>query len=337
MKFDAIVGNPPYQDTYGSGGTNDASIYQYFIQAGLRLLPNYLSMIIPSRWFSGGREGLIDEFRKDMLNNRSIKKMFVYPASTDVFASVEIKGGICYFLIESNYTGDCEYSLFDKNQVTKVYRALNEFEVLIRNPIVAGIVKTVWTNKIQDDVSSLVSGDTPFGIPTNPVASKKRAFPISSKKDKSHTTSLIYLENHSRKVAYIDRTHIQKNAKDIDKYKVFIPKASGSGNDPYVVGKPEFAFPDSVCSQTFLYVAFDTEVETRNFISYLETKFFRVLVSASKISQDLPSKCYRFVPIVDFNKAWNDSELYKLFGLSDEEINNIEAMIEPLNTQILSE
>lgn len=134
----------------------------------------------------------------------------------------------------------------------------------------------------------------------------------------------------ARTTAYVSRGSIKKNTRDIDKHKVFIPEAAGSGNDPYVVGKPEYAPAGSVCSQTFLYVPFETEQEAHNFISYLRTKFFRILVSACKISQHTPSKNYRFVPLQDFTKSWIDAELYEKYELTDEEIAFIEATIKPM-------
>lgn len=327
MKFDAIVGNPPYQDTHGSGGTNDASIYQYFVQAGLEINPSYLSMIIPARWFSGGRENLIKNFREEMLNCTSISKMFVHANSTEIFSTVDIRGGICYFLFDEKYTGKCDYYLINENEKIKKERYLNEFEILIRDPRVAEIVKKVWQDYQGENVSSLISGDTPFGVPTNPITSKSSPFELSELKIRPYETALLYLDNSIRKIAYIDRTKIRKNIKDIDKHKVFIPKASWSGNDPYVVGKPELGKPNSVCSQTFLYAAFDSQDIAKNFITYLETKFFRILVSASKISQDLPAKAYRFVPVLDLSKPWKDEELYAKYQLSDEEINFIEKTI----------
>ena len=126
------------------------------------------------------------------------------------------------------------------------------------------------------------------------------------------------------------RKEITKNAQDIDKFKVFVPKAAGSGNDPYVLGKPEIADKGAVCSQTYMYVPFDTKEEAFNFITYLKTKFFRVLVSASKVSQDAPPRTYRFVPLQDFSKPWTDQELYEKYQLNEDEIAFIESKINPM-------
>ena len=316
----------------GSGGTNDAPIYQNFVQLAKKVNPTYVSFIMPSRWFTTGRENLIGEFRREMLNDRSISKMVVYTDSHDIFPSVEIKGGLCYFLMDSGYTGDCRYELVDDGERTIDMRNLGDFDILIRNARLGEIVKKVMSgiSSESETVASIVSSDTPFGIPTNPFGSTKMSISVYRDESAEHNTRLYYLENMERSVAYVCKTSITKNAQDIDKYKVLIPEAGGSGNDPMVLGKPICASPNSISSQTFLYAPFESEQEAQNFISYLQTKLFRVLVSACKISQHAPSKTYRFVPLQDFSKPWTDAELYAKYGLTDEEIAFVEATIKPM-------
>ena len=163
---------------------------------------------------------------------------------------------------------------------------------------------------------------------------QNNAFDVHAKKEGKYTTRLYHIENQKRKIEYINGAVITKNKADIDAYKVFIPTASGSGNDPYVLGSPEFAPKNSVCSQSFLYAAFETEEEAKNFISYLQTKFFRILVSAAKVTQSAAKRVYRFVPLQDFSKKWNDKTLYKKYDLTDEEIEFIESMIKPMSADI---
>ncbi len=332
LKFDAVVGNPPYQLMGGSGGTNDAPIYQNFVQLAKKVNPTYVSFIMPSRWFTTGRENLIGEFRREMLTDRSISKMVVYTDSHNIFPSVEIKGGLCYFLMDSGYTGDCRYELVDDGERMIDMRNLGDFDILIRNARLGEIVKKVMSgiSNENETVASIVSSDTPFGIPTNPFGSAKMSIPVYRDESAEHNTRLYYLENMERSVAYVCKTSITKNAQDIDKYKVLIPEAGGSGNDPMVLGKPICASPNSISSQTFLYVPFENEQEAQNFISYLQTKLFRILVSACKISQHAPSKTYRFVPMQDFSKPWTDAELYVKYELTDEEIAFVEATIKPM-------
>ena len=172
MKFDAVVGNPLYQLTGGSGGSNDAPIYQHFAALATELKPTYISLIIPSRWFSGGRDNLLSDFRNSMLTDRSIRQLVAYTDSRDVFPTVEVKGGLCYYLRDSQYSGECTYSLIKDGKKHIAECNLGDFDVLIREPILAGIVKKVMKRKPKV-VEELISADTPFGIPTNPKESKK--------------------------------------------------------------------------------------------------------------------------------------------------------------------
>lgn len=331
MRFDAVVGNPPYQLTDGSGGSNDAPIYQHFVETARTLKATYISLIIPSRWFTTGRENLLGDFRNTMLTDSNMRKLFAFTNSKEVFPTVEIKGGLCYYLSDASYNGECHYTLVQNGERFQSKRKLDDFDIFIREPRLAEIVKKVV--EVEQEfatVADLISNDTPFGIPTNPNSSTKNRIEVFETSSDEHNTKLLYLEKMGRKVAYINGSLIAKNRDDINKHKVFIPEAGGSGTDSQVLGKPEYFEPNSVCSQTFLYAAFGSEQEARNFISYLKTKFFRVLVSACKISQHAPSKAYRFVPIQDFKKAWTDQALYTKYALSKEEITYIEETIKEM-------
>lgn len=333
LKLDAIVGNPPYQLIDGSGGSNDAPIYQHFVEVAHKIDPKYVSLIIPSRWFTTGRENLLGTFRTNMLNSQKISKMTAFTNSREVFSNVEIKGGLCYYLYDSQHRGFCNYSLIQDGVKTSSLRNLGEFEILIREPKLSNIVKKVVAT-IKDEsetVTAIISNDTPFGIPTNPSSSKKNTIKIYDSSSSSHNTLVLYLDKNTRKFAYVNRKDIKKNLQDIDKYKVFIPESGGSGTDAYVLGKPVFCKKNSVCSQTFLYAAFNTESEAKNFLTYAQTKFFRALVAACKISQHAPSKAYRFVPLQDFSQEWSDEKLYIRYALTSEEIEFIESTIKPMD------
>ena len=210
LKFDAVVGNPPYQLTGGSGGTNDSPIYQHFVQLAKKVDPTYLSFIMPSRWFTTGRENLIGGFRREMLTDRTISKMVVYTDSHDVFPSVEIKGGLCYFLMDSRYNGDCRYELVEGGARTVDMRNLGDFDILIRNAKLGEIVKKVMSgiSSESETVASIVSSDTPFGIPTNPFGSAKLSIPVYRNISAEHNTRLFYLENMERSIAYVNKTSI---------------------------------------------------------------------------------------------------------------------------------
>lgn len=315
VKFDVIVGNPPYQFKGGSGGNNDALIFQYFANIAEELEPDYISLIIPSRWFSGGRDNLVGGFRSKMLNNRHLEKMVVFSDASKIFDHVEIKGGVCYYLINKKYEGDCTYTLFQEDRKEVSLRKLNDFDILIREPKVEQIVKKVMNHSAQATVEDMISSDTPFGIGSNPKSGKKYSIKVFDNSTELHNTKLFFIEQQKRKIEYVSKNEITKNVGAIDKYKVFVPANAGSGNDSYIIGKPEIADKNSVCSQSYLYSAFETEEEAENFVKYMKTKFFRILVKAAKITQGASSKVYRFVPQQNFSNNsdidWN-SEIQEI-------------------------
>lgn len=343
IKFDAVVGNPPYQDMGGSGGSNDAPIYQEFDLSAEKLNPLYISLIVPSRWFTSGRENLLGKFRDKMLTSGKIRKIVAFVNSRDVFANVEIKGGICYFLESSYSAKKCIFTLKNGDNIDENQVELDRFDVLIRNPKVADIISKHFNYKKDESVStveSMISADTPFGIPSKPKENKKIVFEVVDTCDKNHTIALYYNEGTKRIKGYIQEETVTKNAQDIYKYKVFIPGAGGSGVDSKVLGNPIIVKPGSVCSQTYLYAAFNSEYEAVSFAKYIQTRFLRFLVSAIKITQQASNKMYRFVPIQDFSQNsdidWSqsvaeiDQQLYEKYGLEQPERDFIESMIQPM-------
>lgn len=345
MKFNAIVGNPPYQLTGGSGGNNDAPIYQDFVSTAIKLKPQYVSMIIPSRWFAAGRENLLGTFRKEMINNSHLRKMNVYNDSHYLFPNVEIKGGVCYFLIDSSYLGPCNYNLLRGNEKITTDIELSKFDIIIREPELINIVDKVLKHDNSGYVESIISFDTPFGISSNPKSPKKKGvkpIDIVSSKSSKYNISIYHIENNKRKVEYMMKEDIRKNAQDIGKVKVFIPGGYGAGETfPHqIIGQPELADVDSVCSQSYLYSSFDTIAEATNFIKYLKTKFFRSLVLAVKITQTASNKVYRYVPLQNFTNNsdinWNltideiNNQLYSKYGLDKADREFIEKMIKAM-------
>ena len=337
MHFDVIIGNPPYQEMGGSGGKNDAPVYQHFVEAAQHLHPGYISLVIPSRWFTGGRENLLAGFRKAMLANDSLRVLYDYTDARDVFPNVEIKGGVCYFLEDANYHGLCEVHLFENGEELVCKRDLNAHETYLRHPMAASIVEKVSTE--AGSVESIVSGDTPFGIPSDPTHSKKYPFDVFDVASAAHDVLLFYKTSAGRAKAYVRRADIVKNAADIDRPKALFPKAGWSGNDSHVLGKPIAAPAGSVCSQTFLYAPFDFDEEVEHFLTYYRTRFFRFLVSIFKLTQNAPSRVYRLVPLQDFTSSsdidWSlpleeiDTQLFDKYGLTDEERTFILYRIDP--------
>ena len=333
MTFNAIIGNPPYQLEGGSGGTNDSPIFQNFCNAAGLLDPQEISMIIPAKWFAAGREHLLGAFRRQMINDPHMKSLTVYSNSREMFPSVEIKGGVCFYLRSQEHDGKCRYVLREKGHEYAREIRLNDFDILIRDPRLAAIVKKVVDAAKQNKeafADSIISSDTPFGIPTNPRTSKKTPFPVSDDCKGKFDTKLYLWEKGKRQIAYVRKIDIRKNAADVASPKVFIPGAGGSGSDPIVLGMPIVAEAGSVCSQTFLYAKFRTKKQCENFAEYLKTRFVRALVSAVKITQHAQSPVYRFVPLQDFSEAWDDEKLYAKYGITAAERKFIESMIKPM-------
>lgn len=345
MKFNVIVGNPPYQDKGGAGGTSDASIFQYFCDLASVVSSQYVSFIIPSRWFAGGRENLVGDFRKRMLTSGKIQQLTVFTNSNEIFDNVEIKGGLCYYLENKSHNGECKYTIYRDGTTQTINLKLDQYDVLIREPILSSIVEKVENIRFKSNFSSvdtIISSNTPFGIPTNPKASKKTPFKVYSFKSPKHNTLLFHIEDNKRRTDFVAKADIKKNSDDIEKAKVFITDGYGAGESfPHqILGVPEFAPKNSVCSQSYLYAAFDTEEQAHNFLAYIKTEFFRVLVSAIKITQSAPNRTYRFVPLQDFTSKsdinWSksiadiDKQLYQKYKLTKEEITFIEDMIKPM-------
>ena len=336
MKFTAIVGNPPYQLMGASGGNNDAPIYQHFFDAAKNITGRYVSLIIPSRWFAAGRDNLLGGFRKYMLTEGTLKTMTAFIDSRDVFPTVDIKGGVCYFLVDVGYNGTCHYSLINKGKVEEHDLELGNFKIMIRSPKLAPIVKHVIDKAGKlglGNMSSVISNDTPFGIPSNPHSSKKNPYNVSPICSEEYNLPL-YIKNKVREVEYVRRADIHKNEHDINRVKVFMPGAAGTGQDTMILGKPWLASAPSVCTQTFIYAAFDSESEAKNFISYYKTKFFRALVSAVKITQSAANDVYQFVPAVSFNEPWTDEKLFKMFDIKQPEQDYINSIIADWNDQV---
>lgn len=346
MKFDIVVGNPPYQLEGGSGGNNDAPIYQEFFEVSRKLNPKYISMIIKAGWFSAGRENLLSDFRTEMLSSNKVEKLVVYPDSSEVFENVTIAGGLCYFVYNNSYNGECNYKLIQNNKVKECTRNLNDFDILIREYELSSIVKKVQEkNQNQKWADEIISNDTPFGISSNLKMNKNETIKITKQKEKESDIRICYIQNRKRTSGYIDRNIITKHKEDIDKYNVFLPGGFGGGDAYYhkIIGTPEYGGLSSVCSQSYLYASFDTEIEAINFMKYIATKFLRVLVSAIKITQSAPSKVYRFVPVLDFSENSNidwsksideiDNQLYIIYSLSKEEIEYINNKVKDFNAE----
>lgn len=320
MKFDVIVGNPPYQLSTGGSKAQAVPLYNKFISQVKKLNPRYLTMIIPARWFSGGLG--LDSFRKEMIEDRSIKELHDFIDSTECFGNgVQIKGGVCYFLRDRDYDGPCRVVTNNKGEITESMRYLkeNNCDILIRWNKGISILHKVL-ERGEESFSSLISGTKPFGLATT-----------HKGKEKPFKDSIALFGRNSK--TYIARSGVTRNEQMIDKYKVFITGAYGAGEDyPHqIINKPFFGAVGTCCSETYIVIGpFSSENEAKNVISYLQTKFLRFLVMLKKPSQHTLRIVYEFVPTQDFSKPWTDEELYEKYGINEEEQNFIDSMIRPM-------
>lgn len=322
MKFDVIIGNPPYQlSTAGdSNGGQAKPIYHMFIQQSLKLRPRFLTMITPSRWFSGGWG--LDEFRNTMLYGNHIRELHDFQRSEDCFTGVEIKGGVSYFLWDRDNIGKCHVvsHLGDEKSESERYLLEDGMDTFIRWNNAVSIFHKVNCHDTKS-VMDMVSAQRPFDLPTNVVGHE----------EEENDDIALYIRGGNK--VYYPRNAIKKNNELIDTYKVFISKAYNGGDAfPHqILGKPIVALPGSCCSETYIYIGpFNSENEAINFSTYVRTKFFRFMVLIKKISQDALQKVYALVPMQDFSKPWTDEELYAKYNLTQDEIDFIESMIKPM-------
>lgn len=319
MKFDAIVGNPPYQVSDGGNKASASPIYQYFVELAKDINPNYISMIMPARWYSGGKG--LDNFRDSMLTDKRIEKLVDFFDSSECFPSADISGGICYFLWDKMYSGKCEVVSMRGKSPNSMRRALleNGINSFIRFNGAISILKKIRALK-ESAFSDKVSPRRPFGFTTDVKVSK-----IAS-------DSMIKIYAYPKN-GYVSAEKITRNKELVNKWKICIAYAYGERGDfPYrVIANPFVSEPNSCCSETYiiLHIA-DSEEEAKNIISYVKTKFFRFLVLLKKNTQHCTQSYYQFVPIQDFSKPWTDAELYAKYGLTQEEIDFIESMIKPM-------
>ncbi len=317
MKFDVIIGNPPYQLSDGGNGASAKPIYHLFVEQAKKLKPRYLSMIIPARWYAGGKG--LDTFRNSMLTDDRLRIIHDFVDASDCFTGVEIKGGVCYFLWDRDYHGDCTICSHSGNKVvSKMKRPLleNNCDTFIRYNDAIQILHKIrqFGEKTFDN---LVSPRKPFGLATD-----FRNY--AKNKDMIHSLK-IYAQKDT---GYISPNQIEKNKEWINLWKVYVPEAIGSGNMETDVVKPLLGEPNTVCSETYVVVNPTNEKQiAENIISYINTKFFHFLLGLKKITQHTTSKTYSFIPIQNFTKSLTDKNLYDKYELTNDEISFIENMI----------
>ena len=319
MKFDVIVGNPPYQLSDGGFGKSATPIYHKFVQQAKKLKPRFLTMIIPSRWFAGGKG--LNDFRAEMLNDNHVRKIVDFEDSTECFPGVDVAGGICYFLWERDSTGACEVVNMHNGAEAVSTRTLNEFNTFIRHAKALSIIRKVLDKK-DKSMSEQVSAYKPFGLRTY------------AKPQKTGDIILYWQKG----TGPYNRKEITTGIEMIDKWKVISSRsghehAGNPGRDGRrrVLSKIEILPPGTICTETYLVIGnYDDQLQATNLVAYMHTRFFRFLVSQLMYSHSITKDTYVYVSILDMNIRWTDEMLYKRYGLTEKEIAFIESKIRPM-------
>lgn len=327
MKFDVIVGNPPYQMKGGGGGSNDSPLYNFFVEQAIKLNPRYIAMITPSRWFAGGR--WLDNFREQMLTDHRISKIVDFPDAQDLFPQVDIEGGVNYFLWDREHKGSCEFvSVTEGVKTDAVTRDLSQYDILVRDEKTLAIIDKVISHSDFESFSELVSTRDPFGSILTSNFKGYRAGDNALKGD----LKLYMNEGGKRVIRWIPAEKVNKNRQLINEWKVLVPKARGMQKPPdVVIGVPIISEPQSVCTLTYLVIGpVVSEQEAENLVSYLGTKFVRFMISLRKITQDSTKGTYLWVPRQSWTRKWTDDELFEKYALTEAEQKLIHSLIKEM-------
>ena len=324
MKFNAIVGNPPYQVMDGGNKSSAIPIYNAFVDIAKKIKPSFVSMIMPAKWYNGGRG--LDAFRDSMLKDKHISTLVDFADSNDCFEGVDIAGGVCYFLWNANHNGKCRVSNVNGQSRTTVDRFLDEHKTFIRD-IKAVPILTKVQSKLEKAFSSMVSSQKPFGLRTYVVPEGKGDLtlrynggrgPFPSDKV---TAGLDWVDKWKVISSYLTAEHAGRADKDGKKK---------------ILSSLEILSPKTICTETYLVLgAFDTEREAVNCLNYLKSRFVRFLILQVTSTQHLSKANFEYVPLLDFSKEWYDKDLYNYYGLNEEEIGFIESIIKPMDIDTL--
>lgn len=329
LKFDCIVANPPYQTQLG--GVSTTAIYPNFVQQAIAISPKYCSMITPSRWMTATSSALVN-YRDIMLNDKHMVKLFDFQDASECFPSVEIKGGVSYFLWDSSYNGDCVVTTNEgSGKKTTILRPLleNGMETFIRNGNLISLLYKVKSFN-EPPFSEIVSANDPFGYDTREDHSSKRVKVVFELTPKKNYIPFYYNGWRTDGIGYINKETVKRNKEAVGKYKLFIPKAWGIGNPAKDWLNPFIPIDNAVCTETYLMIGpFDTLDEVNNCLAYTQTRFFHLMVSFIKSTQNTMQKVYDIVPMQNFKEQWTDKKLYTKYGFTTEEIEYIEATIKP--------
>ena len=328
MKFNAVVGNPPYQ--LSGHGQKPLPIYQNFIDLARTLKPKCISIVSPSRWFAAND---LKEFRDSIIKENKLDIIHDFADARLCFPNVEIKGGISYFRWNDDSNQYCNFFIHNDKGVTQTMRNLSteNTEILIRDGYMIKILEKVQS-KNEAKFNSLISSNDPFGFDMREEHSSKRVKVPYYNTPKENSAIFYYNGWRKKGVGYVDREIINKNTEWVDKVKILIPKAWGTGDTTKDWLKPFIVEKNTCCTETYLVVGpFDSLEIAENVVSYMGTKFFHFMVAIMKLTQNAMQGVYCNVPIQDFSHRWTDEDLYEKYCLNLFEREYIESLIKPMD------
>lgn len=320
VKFDVIIGNPPYQLSDGGYGASAMPIYQKFVMQAKSLNPKYISMIIPARWYAGGKG--LDEFRASMLNDDSIVKLIDFVNAKDCFPNLSIGGGICYFLIDRDYHGLCSVTNISNSAESTSFRSLSDHGVFIRYNGAMPILQKIHLFH-EETLDTVVCPSNIFGL---------RTFVRGNEvQDADYSISLLT----SAGLTYVKDQDVKSGRELLPKYKVILSYATAEhAGEPAKDGRfsvtstCKILNPGEICTESYLVLYSTDDYEyARNYVSYLNTKFYRFLLLLSISSIHLSKDKFQFIPIQDFSRSYTDADLNAKYGLSEEEVAFIDGLI----------
>ena len=324
MKFDVIVGNPPYQLSDGGNNASATPIYNLFVDQAKKLMPNYLIMIIPARWYCGGRG--LESFRSSMLKDKNLKEIHDYKNASDCFPGIRVGGGICYFLWDKNYNNtNVKVIEHSKSEITSsiIRPTLEEnLEIFIRDTIVCNIIQKIAKFN-ETKMSTFAFKQKPFGLRTN--------FTDFVKNGKVK----LYTKKTEKGFAYINESSVTNNLESINDWKVVTSRSTSvpeeDNGQVLRMSQTFIVEPNAVTTESYVVIgSFKTEVEAKNCLSYVKTKFFRLLCQMTIVSPDVSPRTFDLVPIQNFDESWTDDKINKKYIITKEEQDYINSLIRPI-------
>ena len=343
MRFDAIVGNPPYQETIGGSEENSSlskQLFPYFIMTSIAVHSKYVSLITPSRWFTGdAQDKSFLKLRLFIKDNNHISHLFNYRDESKVFKNA---GGINYFLYNNEYNGDVLFTECNGETISSVKRPLFEdgLDIIVSMNIMIEILNKIRTHSDFVSLTTMTQGRNAFGI-----VGKKSELDKIARQNKFD--GCVSIRCAYEEIKYTSFENVTKNQELAKKWKIVTSKGNGGagilteGKAVAVLGKAYLSAPMEVCTDSLIPIgSFDTQTEAEKHKKYMATKFLRFMAGILKTSQNVTQVVYQFVPVQDFTDNsdidWSkpipeiDKQLYAKYGLDDSEIEFIESMIKPM-------